>query len=1095
MTKLFKPGGAISVFLVIILVPCLVVCFLFVDLSRYELSKSSVESSADTALNSLMANFDTMLCDYYGLVGSVQNIDEFYDKSEEFFAKTLQANGISDESSNEIISWIFNEIRGGDDYSDLIQVSMVADSNSMVAASGSGLGEDPILIKEGIVEFMKYRAPELLLESVYQKLIDGGDTLKNDLENASKDAKLSEARDNFAEAEGELSKKEFFTYYYYEEYAKLGIKEVDLETAQTRGDDSYYSYKDITKDSVAKYWIKQDGFPGSLSNDNIGYNGPVKKDDGFEYFKAWGLSTDDIEKCKADVASCDSSDYDTDDDSSDESSEETTEEPDPADLTYYISLDDFNTYKNTLENKITALKNALSAADSAVANFKGKDYGDGDNQTNKEQWYYFANKALVGGDTNHVTAINSAGSEVAIAMVNLRAVMQCSKKPEDEQSFPSDWVTQGDTQIQKAKDLLNGVFSASGQGYSDGSTTYGADYLTVKRHVIEIRSTVYNSCDSSTANSTLQTTSSGLQESRQKIQTALDALRVVIYGDDDKRVASLDDIVDLANDYELKYLAWQAECENPSTTLAHSQNEELETYKMQERDVKESDILEFKRRLQCVESLLQGVIDSLDSIIFNTQKVLDISSYGTYYGQFSGVFTRPTAPMTNSDIQITSDQIIDDHFHPNPPTYGSSYFNLSNLSYSDYKLILEQGDDTYYDSLINKYSEIANLDKAKDGVEDEEDRLDQYEEDQKSKEEDAEANNNADDVAVGANVNNDECSGDPFDVGDLITGFANTISSFINLDMGARDTLYATMYAMNMFSYRTYVYEGKSKMHYSKSGAEEITLENCDTIYDGLSSDWANDDLTVTLNKTLTNRLINASNNKANNAEIEYILFGGTNTENLASAYTGIYLLRYALNLASGFINFYTVKDNNPTAAAIEAVAQAVFAATSGIIPAPVTKCILIALLTALETIHDMQVLLKGLPLPVYKMKADDWACSFSNPGTSHDTTPSTDDSKVSKDGFCMTYGDYMYVFLFCALSSEMAPKAYQRLGRLIECNMQLAKSDDSYDLKKAKTMFTFESNLEVKPLMLDLPLASEYTDGIGESSWNKYYLEMTRGY
>ena len=76
-----------------------------------------------------------------------------------------------------------------------------------------------------------------------------------------------------------------------------------------------------------------------------------------------------------------------------------------------------------------------------------------------------------------------------------------------------------------------------------------------------------------------------------------------------------------------------------------------------------------------------------------------------------------------------------------------------------------------------------------------------------------------------------------------------------------------------------------------------------------------------------------------------------------------------------------------------------------------------------------------------------------------------------------------------------MAPKAYQRLRRLIECNMQLAKSDDSYDLKKAKTMFTFESNLEVKPLILDLSLVSEYTDGIGESSWNKYYLEMIRGY
>ena len=55
MMKLFRPGGTISVFLVIILVPCLVVCFLFVDLSRVELSQSSVESTADTTLNSLIS--------------------------------------------------------------------------------------------------------------------------------------------------------------------------------------------------------------------------------------------------------------------------------------------------------------------------------------------------------------------------------------------------------------------------------------------------------------------------------------------------------------------------------------------------------------------------------------------------------------------------------------------------------------------------------------------------------------------------------------------------------------------------------------------------------------------------------------------------------------------------------------------------------------------------------------------------------------------------------------------------------------------------------------------------------------------------------
>lgn len=60
---------------------------------------------------------------------------------------------------------------------------------------------------------------------------------------------------------------------------------------------------------------------------------------------------------------------------------------------------------------------------------------------------------------------------------------------------------------------------------------------------------------------------------------------------------------------------------------------------------------------------------------------------------------------------------------------------------------------------------------------------------------------------------------------------------------------------------------------------------------------------------------------------------------------------------------------------------------------------------------------------------------------------------------------------------------------------MQLGTSNDSYDLKKAKTMFTFQSNLKVEPLMLDLPLASEYTGDLSDGAWNTYYLEMSRGY
>lgn len=1074
--KLFRPGGAISVFLVIILVPCLVVCFLFVDLSRVDLSQNSVESTADTMLNSLMANYDAVLSDYYGLVASVQNIDEFYDKSEEFFTKTLQANGVDGGASNEIVSWIFNEIRGGGDYSDLLQVGVVDGTNNLYAAPDSGLGENPILVKEGVVEFMKYRAPELVLESVYQKLVDGGDQLQKDMENATEDSKLAEERDDFAESEGELSKREFYTYYYYKEYAKLGLKIEELETARQNADDSRPAYKDAVKQTVERLWIVKDTKPNSVSNYRITRSSNTE--DGVKYYLVTGdgLYT---KKFVSDVASCTSEDKKDESEDSEESEESEDEE-----IIYYISHSSLKGSKDDVNTKVTNLKTALTNADKAVESFKEKNYGTDPSQVNKEQWYYFAYNAI----KSHIDEVNKKGRELASAWAELSAKCACEHDPDDTDFSGSSIDKDCSDALDSAVAALNDAFTSE---FGSGNLTEGDTYFTVKNALVGL----YSSLDfnTGTVQSELSSTASAMLQSRTRIQTCLDALNVVIDGDSSKGTVSLDTVADLADQYEEDYWIWRAEAEKSQTTLGQSQKEEALDYEKEQRTVTRDDIMEFKRRLTNVRDELVKIITAIDSIKFGSKKVTEITSFDTFYDQFKGAFTKPSAPMTNSDIQSTADTIYNKKFTPQIGEL-ESFIDLKNFSTSDYKLILVQGDNVYYDYLIDKFSEVANLDNAKNGVDKEDAKLDEYEGQQTSAEEDNQGDKEGNDVALGADVNNDECSGSPFGIDDLVTGFASTIKSFVSLDAGARDALYSTMYAMNMFSYRTYVYEGKYKTY---SGSEEITLKTCDRIYSGLNTKWQDEDKTYTLNKSLTNQMINASNNKANNAEIEYILFGGTNKANLASAYAGIYALRYALNVASGFINFYKMKPeaDNYTAIAINAVADAIFAATSGIIPRPVTKCVLIALLTALETVHDMEVLNKGIPLPVFKASYKDWAFGFSDPGDTDNTSASPSDKKLDKTQFCMSYSDYLYIFLFCAFQGNMAPKAYQRLGRLIECNMQLVSDDGAFDLKKSKTMFTFESELEVQPLMLDLPLASEYTDGIGESSWNKYTINISRGY
>ena len=98
--------GAVSVFLVIILIPCIVISGIFVDLSRVKLSQGVATSSADLALNSLMANYDKDLSEFYGLMGSCQNIEDFYEESAQFFLQALYSQGLSADDAESLMAYV-----------------------------------------------------------------------------------------------------------------------------------------------------------------------------------------------------------------------------------------------------------------------------------------------------------------------------------------------------------------------------------------------------------------------------------------------------------------------------------------------------------------------------------------------------------------------------------------------------------------------------------------------------------------------------------------------------------------------------------------------------------------------------------------------------------------------------------------------------------------------------------------------------------------------------------------------------------------------------------------------------------------------------
>ena len=76
--------GAVSIFLVIVLVPMLTFSALFVDYGKVKLAKGVAESAGDLTLNTALTDYDTKLKDMYGLFATSQNTDELYDKLEDY---------------------------------------------------------------------------------------------------------------------------------------------------------------------------------------------------------------------------------------------------------------------------------------------------------------------------------------------------------------------------------------------------------------------------------------------------------------------------------------------------------------------------------------------------------------------------------------------------------------------------------------------------------------------------------------------------------------------------------------------------------------------------------------------------------------------------------------------------------------------------------------------------------------------------------------------------------------------------------------------------------------------------------------------------
>lgn len=1122
--------GAVSVFLVLILVPCLLVTSLFVDLSRVKLSKSQASSSADLALNSLMTNYDADLNEWYGLVSSCQNIDEFYEISADYFLRMLSSQDLSKDevmllsdyyaaaTQNGAIYDSLQDFFGYDDEptkkaSDLIAVEVQTDSGNIVSAVEDANMANATMIKNQLIEFLKYRAPMDLAEELIER-IKHQDTTISAVSDAAEQKPLVDSKQDFYETEGKFTSAAFRSYWAIRDYSDMGITKDKIKSDYI---DKYKEYEKAYKEmhkNTYKYLLNTDG----LSTYSIEYR------DLSSFENTYSRDNSDVYSYEQDEK-------------------------------YFITDSDMKSYINDLGAAYRDLNDYFNGikGNHNLSDLAGMDCGFDAGQNNPVQWWVKANKEK---DSSLGDLSDKANDFMkAYAKAKLLSNESDDKKLSRTAEAQTFWdkkdndtndggyrysLYNNDKTYQELIDLADDLYKK----YLNSSTIdTSTNYYKFVSKLSQISNNNKDQIDVSKYKVTVDGQEKSYEDAIKYISEQLDdkiaeldkAIKYLDIAIDGKgKVKKLDELKELAGQYNTDLNSWNDEAFSRDTEpVGEGQDPSMWQQDQTEINNRAHDecidkitgenVEALKTRLTNIRTLLKNVKSMFDDIKYCGKKVKDISSFDKFKDKLKGQVSVSDIPMKNSELDSNADSSFSFTTDNDANTNAESQIN--NDAY-DPTLDPETGNNNIPE--LYKYMHEAYKDKQdkKDAVDEAEDDQDKAKDAQKEKEEAAKTgdlNGTLGDHDIknslgdGKIATNDSA----FGLDDVLKGVCDTVGKFFTGDAldnlgDMRDTLYTTTYIREMFSYSTYEKEGCYNLVKKDGKAEELNLKNAENTYKNYMGSenpanptdnqgkWLSTLLTDDYNKSMTNKLINKTNNFAYTGEIEYILYGQKNQDNMNKAIGQIYTIRYGLNLVSGFQHFWS--GDNATAACIDLVAVTIASLTGGIIPTPVTKVILIPLLTVFETFIDMQRLKKGFPVELYKKEVSMWWFSLSGDIRSVGSFLSSlsniklDEHPNPDKG--LFYSDYLTFFLISGLSSSKTSQVmYERMAEVIQMNMRYLighgdVSKSSYKLENSVVYFKLEAEVRVRPLMVALPTFVNFnSDFKDQKDWCTYKISTTRGY
>lgn len=1086
-----KNNGAVTVFLSLILVPVLAFTGVFIDLGRIWLAQGIAASSADLALNTVMTSYDKELNEYYGLAASCQNTEEFMKLSEEYFKKSLNSEIVDEEYLDSLWKKLMVSVGNAeeavtgsstewsvDKAANFLLMDVPSDDSVKItkADENSDLANS-VFLKAQIVEFMKYRAPIGLTESILEQ-IKG---YKAELDNSKKDKELQKKEEQVYQFEEEFMRTLYDTYKEIKVYEGLGITEDMVNSMINSGSGYRAVYEDVHKRMLKNYaGLDINKYPTSTFKYQYALSqfSDTNKPDDITYIKKT------IKEAISQVTRFRKA--------QEKLITETNNAPSNTGLSASASQID-SAYTIRLVSKIytNAYKNALEEYNKAA---------------DKVVEYYVRLESIKD---------SSAASELIVAETENLKITKNENEKYDEEFINVDKTYQ-EHFIKVFEMLKNDYDSYLSQGawtnaqatawpYNNkiymkvlqivAENSLGNDAI---RNLIETQRSIDNNCIKNICNEIkgrldiLKDAIKSMKKIEEYAAKLIQQYDAYLNGKDGK--AGYNQWSQYTNTYNSAY------CDVSKTSL------EDDSLKAEEQKINVQNLNAFKNRVTNIRVLLEAVKEQVDSMKYAGKKISEIDSVDEMISQ-----TNAVSAVANCIRESEFESAVEFKFES-----GAGNISMTNDNHPEFSNNPVESNEAYvvYQYIINKFQNMDENEK--------ENGENEY---KKRKEEKDKANDDVQNIEDNADINDikenlkDSAELYPSKLAtssngvDLLSGVFGIVTDFAdngfkNTIERYRDVLYTADYCMEMFSYATYEKEAKYKYMLKEhennsskfSGIENLSTKvsfiankDLETLSSGYKQEF--EDMFTdtnpqnTVNKSLTNKPINASNNYAYTRELEYILFGKSNKENVSEMSQELFGLRYALNLGPGIAKLWNTNDNP----LLFGISSGISAATCGIIPEPLVRMVLILILVGMESLNDVSLLLAGIPVQFLKIGNDsEWV--YSGDYFNGNTTSATHNDNAIR----FYYSDYMLLLLFLQLKdTDKSNDVYKRIGDVIQANMsQLITDNKEYQLSKAITQYKMNYTLTVKPLVLNLGIYNGYENNPAAlTDWRTFSGVLVNGY